>query len=148
LSWLVMLAALFGLTSKIGNPGHMTTPALQSLAEGLVFVWAHPVILSCMVLDFGATLFGSARALYPIYARDILSVGAVGLGLLYASSAVGSVAAAAVVSLRSQVHRAGLWTLLGVAFYGACATAFALSHFFWLSLLLLAGTGAGNIVSA
>jgi MFS family permease len=148
LSWLAMLAALFSISGRAGDPGSAGTPALEALAEGLTFVWRHPVILSCMVLDFGATLFGSARALYPIYAKDILSVGALGLGLLYASSALGSVAAAAVMSLRAHVHRAGLWTLLGVAFYGACASVFALSHLFWLSLLLLAGTGAGNIVSA
>jgi MFS family permease len=148
LSWLAMLISLLSLTSTVGKTGATTRPAFQALAEGLVFVRAHPVILSCMVLDFGATLFGSARALYPIYANDILAVGAVGLGLLYASSAVGSVTAAAVMSSLSHIRRAGFWTLVGVAVYGACATVFAVSHLFWLSLLLLAGMGAGNIVSA
>lgn len=148
LSWLVMLAALFSIAAEKAASGPVRTQPLQALSEGLVFVWAHPVILSCMVLDFGATLFGSARALYPIYARDILATGAIGLGLLYASSAVGSVIAAAIMSTLSRIRRAGLWTLVGVAVYGACATLFAVSHLFWLSVLLLAGTGAGNIVSA
>ncbi len=148
LSWLAMLVALLSLSGSVGKLARMTTPALQSLAEGLGFVWAHPVILSCMVLDFGATLFGSARALYPIYAHDILAVGAVGLGLLYASSAVGSVVAATLMSVASHIRRAGFWTLAGVAVYGSCAAVFAVSHLFWLSLLLLAGTGAGNIVSS
>jgi MFS family permease len=147
-SWLVMLVALFAISNATTSPGPSQTRPLRSLSEGLVFVWAHPVILSCMVLDFGATLFGSARALYPIYARDILAVGAVGLGLLYAASALGSVVAASIMSTLAHIRRAGLWTLIGVAVYGACATLFAVSHLFWLSLLLLAGTGAGNIVSA
>jgi MFS family permease len=148
LSWIAMLMALLSLSAIVGRSGSSSTPALQSLAEGLVFVWLHPVILSCMVLDFGATLFGSARALYPIYARDILSVGAAGLGLLYTASAVGSVIAAAVMSIKTQVRRAGLWVLIGVAVYGACATLFAVSDHFLLSLVLLAGSGAGNLVSA
>jgi MFS family permease len=148
ISWLAMLVALLSIRAAVGDPGSLATPALQSLAEGLGFVWTHPVILSCMVLDFDATFFGSARALYPIYARDILMVSGVGLGLLYASSAVGSVIAATVMSSLSHIRRAGFWTLVGVAVYGACATVFALSNHFWLSLVLLAGTGAGNIVSA
>jgi MFS family permease len=148
MSWLAMFIALLNISKIAGIPGPAPAPALQSLAEGLAFVWAHPVILSCMVLDFGATFFGSARALYPIYARDILMVGGLGLGLLYASSAVGSVIAATVMSSLPHIRRAGFWTLVGVAIYGACATVFALSNHFWLSLALLAGTGAGNIVSA
>src|SRR5205085_4376203 len=114
---------------------------LRSLHEGFAFVWTHPVILSLMALDFGATFFGGARALYPIYARDILHVGAVGLGVLFAASAIGSGIGATVMSTVGQVRRAGLWVLIGVAIYGICTIAFALSPFFWFSVVMLAGTG-------
>ncbi len=147
-SWLVMLAALFAMRTRAFPLQVGRTGTLAAIGEGLVFVWAHPVILSCMIMDFGATFFGSARALYPIYARDILRVGAAGLGLLYTAEAAGSMVAAGVISVRSAIRRAGLWTLAGVAVYGGCAALFALSHVFWLSLLLLACVGAGNIVSA
>src|SRR6202030_168137 len=133
-SWLIMLGALFAMRRQalpLSRRPH--AGALSAIHEGLVFVWAHPVILSCMVLDFGATFFGSARALYPIYARDILRVGAAGLGLLYTAEAAGSMAAAGFISVRSSIRRAGRWTLIGVAVYGGCAALFALSHVFWLS---------------
>jgi MFS family permease len=130
LSWLVMLAALFAIRTRALPLQVGRSSTLAAIGEGLAFVWAHPVILSCMVLDFGATFFGSARALYPIYARDILRVGASGLGLLYTAEAAGSMTAAIVMSTRSQIRRAGLWTLIGVAVYGSCAALFALSHVF------------------
>ncbi|MFN8556065.1 MAG: MFS transporter [Dehalococcoidia bacterium] len=148
LSWLAMLVALL-LISGVGSrlPSVAASP-WTALREGLRFVWTHPVLLSLMALDFGATLFGEARALYPIYAREILRVGPEGLGALYTASAAGTVAAALVMARMGRVHRAGVWTLWGVAVYGACTVAFALSPAFWFSLLMLAGSGAGNLVSA
>jgi len=148
LSWLLMLVALLRIKIVLEALNGRATGVFRSLSEGLTFVWTHPIILSLMALDFGATLFGSARALYPIYARDILGVGAAGLGALYAASAVGSVAGAVVMSMLGQVRRAGLWTLIGVALYGASTVVFALSPFFWLSVLMLAASGLGNMISA
>jgi MFS family permease len=101
-----------------------------------------------MVLDFGATLFGEPDALLPIFARDILSVGATGLGLLFAATSVGSLVAASVMSLLPSRMRVGRWVLLGVVLYGLAAVVFALSPFFPLSLLMLGLMGAGDTISA
>ena len=90
LSLLAMLASLALLRTKIPEGGGWKTVSLRSLGEGLKFVWSHGVIFPLMVLDFAATFFGNARALFPIYARDILFVGPKGLGVLYAARAVGS----------------------------------------------------------
>lgn len=120
----------------------------KALREGIAFVWMHPVILTFMLLDFGATFLGNTRALMPVYARDILVVGAPGLGLLYAAESCGSVIAATVLSVRGAVTRAGLWVLIGVALYSVCIIAFALSPWFWLSLVLLVGVGIGNTIGA
>src|SRR5438477_125994 len=60
-------------------------PSLESLGEGVHFVWTHRVLLCMMALDFGQNFFSNPRALLPIYARDILSVGPEGLGMLYAA---------------------------------------------------------------
>lgn len=122
--------------------------SLKALSDGLRFVLKQRVILIFMILDFGATLFGSATALYPIFARDILKVGQSGLGLMYAAPAAGALAMALVVSVQSEVRKTGRWVLLGVAFYAVCTIGFAFSRTLWLSLLLLAGTGAGNQVSS
>jgi len=122
-------------------------PSLEAILAGARFVVSQQVILSFMILDFGATFFGSVNALLPIYARDILAVGPVGLGVLYAAISVGAVVTGIAMSL-FRIERAGKWVLIGVAIYGVCTMGFAASHLLWLSVLMLAGTGAGNAVSA
>jgi MFS family permease len=148
LSWLAMLSALALLRTPISEGGGWRTISLTSLREGLGFVWGHGVIFPLMLLDFGATLFGNVRSLFPIYARDILLVGPKGLGLLYSSRAVGSLCAAAIVSVTGPVRRAGTWILIGVGLYGVATAVFAYSQVFWISILMLALCGAGDTVSS
>ena len=78
---------------------------MKALRKGVEFVWAHPVILAIMALDFGQNFFGSGRALMPVFARDILGVGPQGLGLLYTANSVGAIAMGAVMSMRRPVQR-------------------------------------------
>ena len=148
LSWIAMVAALLLLRAPPQPEKGLQAISLRSLREGVRFVWTHTVILSFMALDFGMNLFGSTRALLPIFARDILGAGPQGLGVLYSASAVGSLAAAAVMGLAGHRRRAGLWVFLGVTIYGLCNSAFAVSQTFWLSALMLAGAGAGNTIGA
>jgi MFS family permease len=122
--------------------------SVEALLAGARFVASQQVILAFMVLDFGAMFFGSSIALLPIYARDILAVGPVGLGLLYAAPSVGAVLGAALMSTGIRVDRAGMWVLIGFAAYGLCTIGFALSRVLWLSLPLLAGTGLGDEIGA
>jgi MFS family permease len=147
-SWLAMLGALALLKTRPRAGGGRQVLSVRALGEGWRFVWTHPVILTMMALDFGMNFLGSPQALLPIYARDILVVGPQGLGMLYAATAAGSLAAAVCLSLRGTVRRAGLMVLLGVMIYGATTVVFALSHAFWLSLLMLAGAGVGNTIGA
>jgi MFS family permease len=118
------------------------------LREGLQFVWSHGVIFPLMILDFSATFFGNVRGLFPIYARDILFVGPKGLGLLYASRAVGSLLAAGAMALFGPVKHSGRWIFLGIAIYGVATMLFAGSQVFWFSFLMLALTGAGDTISS
>jgi len=101
-----------------------------------------------MVLDFAATFFGNARALFPIYARDILFVGPKGLGVLYAARGVGSLFSAGTMSVFGPVRRGGRWILIGVGIYGVSTVLFAGSHVFWFSVLMLVVSGAGDTTSA
>lgn len=148
LSWLAMLGALACLRAKIPEGGGWRSVSLNALREGFRFVRGHGVILPLMLLDFGATLFGNVRSLFPIYARDILQVGPRGLGLLYASRAVGSLFAAVTMSFLPPVRRTGRWILIGVAIYGASTAIFAGSEAFWFSVLMLALCGAGDTISS
>jgi MFS family permease len=147
-SWFAMLAALLLLETRPRAGGGRRGMSARSLGEGVRFVWTHPAILTMMAADFGMNFFGSPQALLPIYARDILAVGPEGLGLLYAATATGSLATAVWMSLRSLHQRAGLLVVLGVTIYGATTVVFAVSHAFWLSILMLAGAGVGNTMGA
>src|SRR5205807_1924123 len=127
-SWLAMIAAL-RLMGPMAEPAGGRRPAsLQSLGEGLQFVWTHPVLLCMMGLDFGQNFFSNPRALLPIYARDILHVGAEGLGVLYAATSAGALVMALVMSVHGHIRKAGVWVLVGVATYGLCTAVFALSQ--------------------
>lgn len=68
--------------------------------------------------------------------------------MLYAASAAGALMGALGLSLFGQIRRAGLWILVGVTIYGVCLLGFAASRWFWLSILLLAGSGIGDAISA
>ncbi len=148
LSWVAMLIALSLMRSQISEGAGWRAVSLRSLHEGLQFVWGHGVIFPLMILDFGATFFGNVRGLFPIYARDILLVGPKGLGVLYASRALGSFCAAATMSFRGPFRRSGRWIFIGVAVYGIATMLFAGSRLFWLYVLLLALCGAGDTISS
>ena len=122
--------------------------SFHAALEGLRFVFRSPLIRSTMLLDFFATFFSSATALLPIFAQDILQVGAKGYGWLYAAPAVGAMAtSAAMVPLTERIERRGLTLLWAVAGYGVATVVFGLSRTFWLTFACLALTGATDTVS-
>lgn len=120
---------------------------LRAALEGFAFVRSNTLIWSTMLLDFMATLLGSATVLLPLFATDILKVGPQGVGLLYAAPSIGSVLASAVLSGVGRLPRQGPLLLIAVALYGVCTMVFGLSTNFWLSVLMLGGVGAADTVS-
>jgi MFS family permease len=122
--------------------------SMHAALEGLRFVFRSPLIRSTMLLDFFATFFSSATALLPIYAQDILLVGAKGYGWLYAAPAVGAVVTSAVmVPLTERIDRRGQTLLLAITGFGLATVIFGISRFFWLTFFCLAMTGATDTVS-
>jgi MFS family permease len=121
--------------------------SLGALREGLSFVWRTPIIVQTMTLDFVATFFASATALLPIFAAEVLHVGARGLGALAAAPAVGSVMAALAMARLGVVRKQGATVIGAIAVYGVATIAFGLSKIFWFSLLMLAITGAADTIS-
>jgi MFS family permease len=116
--------------------------------EGIRFVFRNPVIRGTMLLDFFATFFSSATALLPIFAQDILNVGARGYGWLYAAPSIGAVVASiATVRLMHRIERRGRVLVLAVVGYGLATVIFGLSKTFWLTFLCLALTGVTDTVS-
>lgn len=121
--------------------------SLQALVEGLRFVWRTPIIVQTMTLDFIATFFASANQLLPIFAKDILAVGARGYGFLAAAPAAGAIVAGLVMARRGVIRKQGTTVIVSVALYGAATVAFGVSRVFWFSLVMLAATGAADTVS-
>jgi MFS family permease len=118
-----------------------------SLGEGIRFVFNHEIIFSALSLDLLAVLFGGAVALLPIFAAEVLGAGPAGLGFLRAAPSVGAVMVALILAHQAPMKNAGRNLLLCVAGFGICMIGFALSTNFYLSLILLAASGAVDNVS-
>jgi MFS family permease len=113
----------------------------DSVKEGISFVFRTKELLGAVSLDLFAVLFGGAVALIPVYARDILKVGAQGFGLLNGASDMGSVCIVLFLTLFPPRRKQGKKLLLAVAGFGVCIIIFGISRLFWLSfsVLLLSG---------
>ena len=149
LSFGVVILALWAMRGvpplAAGSRGDIS---LRAARDGLRFVFRDPMIRSTMLLDFFATFFSSATALLPIFAQDILRVGAQGYGWLYAAPSVGAlVTGAAMVRLVDGIRRRGVVLLWAVAAYGLATVLFGLSRSFWLTFACLALSGAADTVS-
>ena len=148
-SFLCVIGALLAMRDLPGREAGTASPVSFSAArEGLRFVFRSPLIRSTMLLDFFATFFASATALLPIFAQDILHVGAHGYGLLSAAPAVGSIVASVVmVRLIERIRRRGGVMLWAVAAYGLATVVFGISRNFALTFACLAFSGAADTVS-
>jgi MFS family permease len=116
-----------------------------SFLEGLAVVRRRSVIVSLLVLDLGETIFGSYRALLPIFATA-LGVGEAGFGLLSAAPGVGSLLGAAFILSLGDMRYKGLYTIFGVLAYCGALALLALSPWFWLGLVASALLGLTNSV--
>ena len=115
--------------------------------DGVRFVLRQPVLLGAQTLDLFSVLFAGAEALLPIYATDILKVGATGLGILRAAPAAGSVLMSLYQSYRPLAGRMGRVLLVSVALYGLCIVGFGVSRIFVLSVALLLVSGVFDNIS-
>lgn len=119
----------------------------ESLKEGFRFVFRTQIVLYAISLDLFSVLFGGVVAILPIFAEDILKVGAEGLGFLRAAPSIGAVLTLAIMTRFPPIHNAWRNMLLAVAGFGVATIIFALSTNFYLSLFMLALTGAFDSVS-
>jgi MFS family permease len=149
LSFLAVIVALLLMRDvPVRHAAEMDDFSLKSAVEGFRFVFQEPLIRSTMLLDFFATFFSSATALLPIFAQDILKVGASGYGWLYAAPSVGALLASGLMVRQiDRIQRRGWVLLWAVGAYGLATLIFGLSRSFAVTFLCLAGTGAADTVS-
>ena len=122
-------------------------PVFRSIGEGLRFVWRTEVLLGALALDMFSVLFGGAVALLPAFIKDVLDAGPEALGLLRAAPATGAVLVGLWLARHPPQRHAGRLLLGAVAGFGLCIIGFALSRELWLSMLMLALSGAFDCVS-
>jgi MFS family permease len=121
---------------------------LSSIWEGVRFVLSTPILYTTMIIDFFATFFGTANILMPVFARDVLHVGAKELGLLYSAPAVGGVLAGFLVAgLHHKIEHQGKAIIVSILLYGGATLAFGLSKSLPLSLFFLVLVGFGDMIS-
>ena len=129
------------LNPKIGEP------VIESLKEGIRFVFKTKAILGAMTLDMVAVLFGGAIALLPVFAQDILKVGSEGFGILRAAPAVGAFLTMLVTAYIPISKNAGMKLLVAIFGFGVCIIVFGLSSIFWISVMALFFSGVTDGVS-
>jgi hypothetical protein len=146
----LMAASLFTV-ARIRAPARTTPPRsealIESVREGLHFLFKRPIFVGAITLDLLAVLFGGATAILPIFADTILHVGPTGLGALRGAPAIGAVLMSGYVALRPPGHGIGRTFLRAVIAFGIFMIGFALSKSFVLSLVLLAASGAADMLS-
>lgn len=143
---------VFGIRKLPPPEGNRTAHPVRQILGGLSFVWNDRFLLGCITLDLFAVILGGATALLPVFARDILMidghpVGADGLGLMRAMPGLGAAIVAFALARRPIASNVGNKMLLAVAVYGLFTIGFGLSTNYHLSLLMLMGIGAGDMVS-
>ena len=139
------------IVSRLGGrrfvPEQTQATRYERVAEGVKFVRSRPVVLGAISLDLFAVLLGGATALLPVYARDILHVGPLGLGFLRSAPAAGAFSMAFFLTHRPIRNQVGAKMFAAVAIFGVATIVFGLSTWFPLSLLALFVLGASDMVS-
>ena len=161
LAYAVMPSSAYGIMVVFWLAGMALTGAIRATRQaplkdsataddvfaGVRFIRNNPAILGTISLDLFAVLLGGATALLPIYARDILETGPLGLGILRAAPAVGALLMTIFLARHSINHRVGMRMFQAVIVFGVATVVFALSQWMWLSVLALAVLGAADTIS-
>jgi MFS family permease len=123
------------------------TATLGSIFAGITFIRGKQIILGAISLDLFAVLLGGATALLPIYAKDILFTGSLGLGILRSAPAAGALAMSLFLARKPLNRRVGRTMFIAVAIFGLATILFAVSKSFALSLFALVVLGAADVIS-
>ncbi|MDI7862448.1 MFS transporter [Rhizobiaceae bacterium n13] len=147
LALLVAAAALILMIEKPVQRSQLEPKSWSMVLAGFRFIWSEKVVLGAISLDLFAVLLGGAVALMPVFARDILTLGPWGLGLLRAAPGIGAIAVAIFLAAYPIRKHAGSYLFVGVALFGAATIAFGLSETAWVSILALIVMGAADMIS-
>lgn len=145
----VLLTFAAAMSIRVPARGHTARerPSLETVVAGFHYIWKEKIVLGAISFDLFAMLLGGASALLPVYARDILTVGPWGLGLLRAAPGIGSILVAAILLRHPVKDHAGVIMFVCVALVGFFIAVFGASTEVWLSVLALGLMGGFDMVS-
>ncbi|MBE2184411.1 MAG: MFS transporter, partial [Anaerolineae bacterium] len=144
---ITFVIALMILKVKYKGDVGVNEPPIKALKQGWRFLLDSPVILGAITLDMFAVLLGGVTFLLPVFAKDILHVDALGLGILRTGQSIGALAMAFAITRRPPFEQAGKTMLWSVAGFGVATIIFGFSTSFWLSLAMLILMGALDNIS-
>jgi len=145
---MALLAGALAAAVRVERTVRLREPVtLESVFSGAAFIQSRRVLLGTMSLDLFAVLLGGATALLPVYARDILDVGPVGLGLLRSAPALGALIISVFLARYPLERRIGLTLFRSVIVFGVATVVFGVSTNVVLSLIALTILGAADVVS-
>lgn len=144
---LIALAGIFLIGRVPQPPAEKDHRVMARIVDGFRYVRENRLVLAAITLDLFVVLLAGATALLPIYARDILHVGASGLGFLAAGMGIGATAAAVFFSFRPMKTNVGVKMLASVVVFALAILTFGVSTNFFLSLAALIVAGGADMVS-
>lgn len=148
ISFLAVIGALILMKTSGEIEGKSSKISFGAILEGLAFVKSRTIIWSTMILDFFSTFFSTVNSLLPIFAVQILHVGPIGFGFLYAAQSIGAVLAGFVMAYIGRMKNEGKLLIAGVILYAVSTIIFGFSKTLWLSFLCLLLIGAGDGISS
>ncbi len=137
---ILSIAVALLIFTTVGNkpaPLQAEKKTWESVKEGIRFVYKTKEVLSVLVLDMFAVLFGGAVAMVPVFAKDILKVGPIGFGWLNAAADFGAIVIVVLLTVFPLRKQQGKLLLYAVAGFGVCIIIFGISQLFWLSFMAL-----------
>ncbi|HZV12540.1 MAG TPA: MFS transporter, partial [Candidatus Kapabacteria bacterium] len=145
-SFIAVIIGLYAMQLPPSRIVHMGKSVWKSAKDGMIFIRREPTVRSIMVLVSAVTVFGwSYSVLLPLFADEVLHVGAVGLGNLYSANGVGALLSALFVAAVGDKIKTRKMVFTGISIFLIGVTCFALSHWFWISMVSLTCIGMGLI---
>ncbi len=141
--YLVMVVALSSIrTQTAAVPVYRDTTVMKDLKQGLSYIAKDRAVVTLILMSAIPNLFGLPfLVVMPVFARDLLSVDASGLGWLTAAFGIGAFAGSAILTLLSSIRRKGWLLIAASCAFGLLLIVFSTTRSSWLALLFLAGIG-------
>ncbi|MFH1354716.1 MAG: MFS transporter [Candidatus Omnitrophota bacterium] len=146
ISFLALIFALLMIKIKNNHRTNKNSKALRDLRDGVIFIKNDPSILVLISMVSVISLFGVGYIiLMPIFANDILQVGARGLGFLMSSAGIGALAGGLFLAHLGDFKYKGKLLSVSSFIFSLSLLVFALSKSYILSILALLCMGYASV---